>query len=739
MSVALETQIEDQNIADFATRSYHDYGQYVVHDRAIPSVTDGLKPVQRRIVYAMHDLGIRHSSKHKKSARTVGDVLGKYHPHGDSACYEAMVGMAQPFNYRYPLIDGQGNWGSADDPKSFAAMRYTESRLQKVTGLLLDEVGKGTVDWALNFDGTLNEPTHLPARVPYVLLNGGTGVAVGWASDIAPHNLNELVAATQRMLKNPDVTNEELMQDIKGPDFATGCDIVMAQSEILKMYETGRAGVRMRATWHEENGNIVIDKLPYRVSGEAVIASIAKQMQDKKLPLVTDLRDESDKHNPTRIVIFPKDKNVDLEALMSHLFATTKLQDTFKVNMTVLGLNDRPRLASLNSILAEWIAFRFETVTKRTQHRLDKILARLHILDGLLVAFLNIDEVIEIIRTEDDPKAELMARFGLSDEQSHAILEIRLRQLAKLEEIKIKAEQSELESERDYLQGLLDDDVKMRQLISEELDHDAKEFGDERRCQIFDSQAANDPKAFSKEDMAPSEPITVILSKNGWIRAAKGHNVDGKAQSYKGDDSFLMQCNAKSNSTLILFDDEGRAYTLSALDLPNARGFGEPVTVWVKPSSMKFKALLPVEKDAKYLMATKAGYGFLIKGDDLIGNKKAGKAVLTLAGSEMLAPVKLSADSTHLMVYNKEGYLLGMEVDEVKTLPKGKGVKLINIKDKEELHLANFVNLVKCATLQNGDKSSEFDKDAIEPWLLGRAKRGRRPPHGFVKNITKIE
>lgn len=734
----LETQIEDQTISDFAIQSYHDYGQYVVGDRAIPSVADGLKPVQRRIIYSMHGLGIKHTGKHKKAARTVGDVLGKFHPHGDTACYEAMVQMVQPFNYRYPLIDGQGNWGSADNPKSFAAMRYTESRLQKFTGIMLDEIGKGTVEWEPNFDGSLQEPSLLPSRIPYVLANGGTGIAVGWATNIAPHNIKELIDATKKVLYNPEITLQEILKDFKGPDFPTGCDIALSDKGKEKMYQTGRGKVVMRSIWHEEDGNIVIDKLPFRVSGEDVILAIAKQMNDKKLPLVSDIQDESDKRSPTRIVIIPKSKKTDLDMLMSHLFATTALQDSFGVNMTVLGLNERPKLVGLMEILSEWIEFRFITVTKRTQHRLEKVLARLHILEGLLVAFLNIDEVIEIIRGEDEPKPVMMERFGITDIQATAILEIRLRQLAKLEEFKIRGEQSELEKEKDYLEGLLADTSKMRDVISEELDEDCESFGDERICNILSDEKVVEAKAFSKEDLAPSEPITVFLSKKGWIKTAKGYDVDGSETSYKGDDSFLMQCNAKSNSSLVIFDDEGRSFTLPIMDLPGSRGFGEPISKWVKLTSTNFESMISVEKEAKYLMSTEAGYGFIMKGEDMIGNKKAGKAILSLAGSKMMMPIKISEHDTHIFAFNNEGYLLGMEISDVKELPKGKGVKLINLKDGEKISLLSVVNLDKGITMNNGNKDVDFDRESIESWINGRAKRGKRPPHGFTKVIKEI-
>ena len=739
MSAINNQNIEDMEISEFATNSYREYGDYVVKERAIPSVCDGLKPVQRRIIFAMHELGIKSTGKHKKAARTVGDVLGKFHPHGDTACYEAMVQMTQPFTFRYPLIDGQGNWGSQDEPKSFAAMRYTESRLQKFSDLLLSETHKGTVDWAPNFDGTLKEPSLLPARIPYVLVNGTTGVAVGWASDIPPHNLNEVITATQKMIKNPEITLEELLEDFQGPDYPTGCNIVLSEAEKLSLYKTGRGRVTMDSVWHEEDGNIIIDKLPFKVSGENVLASIAQQMNDKQLPMVADLRDESDKNHPTRLVIIPKSKKTDLNALVGHLMATTDLRCSNKVNMTVLGLNSLPKLVGLREVLKDWVQFRTETVTKRTQSRLDKVLDRLHILEGLMIAFLNIDEVIEVIRNYDDARTELMKRFKLSEEQAVSILEIRLRQLAKIAEITIKTEQQELNDERKYLENILGNDNAMKDLIIEELECDRAEFSDERKTKVIKDVEQTKVKALSKEDLIIAEPTTVILSKLGWIKTIKGYDIDGTTVSYKTGDSFLMQCNAMSNSTIFLINDEGKCLNISVIDLPSGRGFGEPITKFVKSKTANIKALGAINKASDYLLSSSNGYGFITDGANLVSNNKAGKQLINLGEAELLPVLEISSESDNIACYNSSGYLLVFDKNEVPVLSKGKGNKLIQIKDGESLELIQDFNINTGLAISNPSIiEKEYTAESLEPWVSNRARRGKRPPHGFTKSLTGL-
>ncbi len=560
---------------EFTENAYLNYSMYVIMDRALPFIGDGLKPVQRRIVYAMSELGLNATAKFKKSARTVGDVLGKYHPHGDSACYEAMVLMAQPFSYRYPLVDGQGNWGAPDDPKSFAAMRYTESRLSKSAEVLLCELGQGTVDWVPNFDGTMQEPKMLPARLPNILLNGTTGIAVGMATDIPPHNLREVAKAAITLIEQPKTSLDDLLDIVQGPDYPTEAEIITSRAEIRKIYQNGRGSVRMRAVWTKEDGAVVITALPHQVSGAKVLEQIASQMRNKKLPMVDDLRDESDHENPTRLVIVPRSNRVDMEQVMNHLFATTDLEKSYRINLNMIGLDGRPAVKNLLEILTEWLAFRRDTVRRRLNHRLEKVLKRLHILEGLLVAFLNIDEVIEIIRTEDEPKPALMSRFGISETQAEAILELKLRHLAKLEEMKIRGEQNDLEKERDQLQAILASERKMNNLLKKELQADADAFGDDRRSPLHEREEA---KAMNEHDMQPSEPVTIVLSQSGWVRSAKGHDIDAPGLSYKSGDSFKAAVKGKSNQPVAFIDSTGRSYAIDPITLPSARGQGEPLT-----------------------------------------------------------------------------------------------------------------------------------------------------------------
>lgn len=657
MSDLTHDGVERLPLHTFTENAYLNYSMYVIMDRALPYIGDGLKPVQRRIIYAMSELGLSNSAKFKKSARTVGDVLGKYHPHGDSACYEAMVLMAQPFSYRYPLVDGQGNWGAPDDPKSFAAMRYTESRLSKYAEVLLAELGQGTVDWVPNFDGTMQEPKMLPARLPNILLNGTTGIAVGMATDIPPHNVREVAAAAVELLERPGASLEDLLEFVQGPDFPTEAEIITPRDEIRKIYQNGRGSVRMRAVWKKEDGSAVITALPHQVSGAKVLEQIASQMRAKKLPMVEDLRDESDHENPTRLVIVPRSNRIDLEQVMNHLFATTDLERSYRINMNMIGLDNRPQVKGLVEILTEWLAFRRDTVRRRLNYRLEKVLKRLHILEGLLVAFLNIDEVINIIRTEDEPKPVLMARFGISDTQAEAILELKLRHLAKLEEFKIRGEQDELAKERDQLQALLASERKLNTLIKKEIQADALAYGDDRRSPITERSEA---KAMSEHDFVPSEPVTIVLSEMGWVRSAKGHDIDPSGLSYKAGDSFRSAARGKTNQPVVFIDSTGRSYALDPLTLPSARGQGEPLTgKLTPPPGATIEQVLMAADDQKLLMASDAGYGFVCTFNDLVARNRAGKAMITLPdNAKALAPMEIHGDDDMLLSITAAGRML---------------------------------------------------------------------------------
>ena len=629
--------VESRALSDYAEQAYLDYSMYVILDRALPHIGDGLKPVQRRIVYAMSELGLKASAKYKKSARTVGDVIGKFHPHGDSAAYEAMVLMAQPFSYRYPLVDGQGNWGSADDPKSFAAMRYTESKLSKYADVLLSELGQGTANWRPNFDATMEEPEILPARVPNVLLNGTTGIAVGMATDIPPHNLNEVVSACLHLLDNPKATVPDLMNFIKAPDFPTEGEIITSQTDILNTYETGRGSVKMRAIWNKEDGDIIVTALPFQASGSKVLEQIAAQMRNKKLPMVEDLRDESDHENPTRLVITPRSNRIDIETLMDHLFATTDLERSYRINMNIIGIDGRPSVMNLRQILKEWLRFRTDVTRRRLDYRLQKVEKRLHLLDGLLIAFLNIDEVIHIIRTEDEPKPALIARFDLSDTQAEYILDTKLRQLARLEEFKIRSEQDELAKEKAELELLLGSEARLKTLVKNELKATAEEYGDERRSPLKERGEA---QAFNEKDLLTAEPITAVLSDKGWLRAAKGHEIDPTSLNYKSGDKFLAAALGRSNQNVFLQDTSGRFYALPGHTLPSARGQGEPATGRLNlPSGALFTDVLMGADEQKILLGTDAGYGFIGKIGDLYTKNKAGKAVVSIPkGGRILNP-----------------------------------------------------------------------------------------------------
>jgi topoisomerase-4 subunit A len=735
---------EHRSLKEYTAEAYLNYSMYVILDRALPHVGDGLKPVQRRIVYAMSELGLKNSSKYKKSARTVGDVLGKFHPHGDSACYEAMVLMAQTFSYRYPLIEGQGNWGSPDDPKSFAAMRYTESKLSKYAEILLTELGQGTVDWKPNFDGTLNEPVILPARLPNLLLNGTSGIAVGMSTDIPPHNVREVGEACIHLLESPKSTNADLNKFIKGPDYPTEAEIITSKEDIAAMYESGKGGLRIRSVYHVEDNDIVITAVPYQTSGAKVLEQIANQMQAKKLPMVADLRDESDHENPTRLIIEPRSNRVDKDALMLHLFASTDLERTYRVNMNVIGNDGNPKVKDLKSILKEWLDFRTETVTKRLQFRLDKVLERLHLLEGLLIAFLNIDEVIAIIRSEDKPKPVLMKRFKISDAQAEAILELKLRHLAKLEEENILGEQEELSAERDVLQKTLNSKAKMKKLIAKEIKETIEQHADDRRSPIVVREEAH---AIKESDLVSSDPLTVVLSDKGWIRAAKGHDVDAQGLNYKSGDSLKVAVQGKSNQLAVFLDSTGRTYTQPAHSLPSARGQGEPLSGKLNcPPGATFVGVMMGDEDKKYLFNSDAGYGFVVQLKDLITKNKNGKAVLKPPkNSKVLPPCEVPSDLNVLVAaISNEGRMLCFPLSELPELAKGKGNKIINIPNAKSVAREEFV--IATALLSGkdelvvhaGKRHVTMNMKDLEHYKGERGRRGLKLPRGLQK-VDKVE
>ena len=735
--------IEQMPLRTFTEKAYLNYSMYVIMDRALPFIGDGLKPVQRRIVYAMSELGLNAAAKFKKSARTVGDVLGKFHPHGDSACYEAMVLMAQPFSYRYPLVDGQGNWGAPDDPKSFAAMRYTESRLSKISEILLTELGQGTVDFQPNFDGTLEEPQYLPARLPHILLNGTTGIAVGMATDIPPHNINEVADAAVLLLDNPKAGLDDVLNIIQGPDFPTEAEIISPKDDIRKMYETGRGSIKMRATWHKEDGEIIISALPHQSSPSKIIAQIAEQMTAKKLPMVEDIRDEADYENPVRIVLVPRSNRVDTDALMAHLFATTDLEKSYRVNMNMIGLDHKPAVKGLLQVLTEWLTFRRTTVTRRLQHRLDKVLARLHILDGLMIAFLNIDEVIEIIRTEDEPKQVLMARFKLSDEQAEAILNLRLRHLAKLEEHQLQAEKDKLEEERSNLELILGSERRLNTLIKKEIQEDAKKYASPRMSQLVEREEA---KAISESEMTPAEPVTVILSEMGWVRCAKGHDIDPAGLSYKAGDKYLAHACGKSNQPVIFIDSTGRSYALDPLSLPSARSQGEPLTGKLTlPAGATIEQVIMEPEKQELLMASDAGYGFICKFEDLIARNKAGKALISLPeNAKVLKPETLSESASLLVSLTSAGRMLIFPVRDLPALSKGKGNKIISIpaanaKARSELLVKLFL-ISEQASLEfhSGKRKITLKPEDLQKFRAERGRKGSQLPRGLHSNVDIV-
>ena len=725
-------------LREYAERAYLDYSMYVVLDRALPFVGDGLKPVQRRIVYSMSELGLNAASKPKKSARTVGDVIGKYHPHGDSACYEALVLMAQPFSYRYPLIEGQGNFGSSDDPKSFAAMRYTESRLTPIAEVLLGELGQGTVDWVPNFDGTLEEPSWMPARLPHLLLNGTTGIAVGMATDVPPHNLNEVVSACVRLLDDPDATVADLCEHVRGPDYPTGAEIITAAADLRTMYETGNGSVRARATWtREASGNFVVTTLPYQVSPSKVIEQIAAQMRAKKLPWLEDIRDESDHANPVRVVLVPRSNRVDAEQLMGHLFATTDLEKSYRVNLNVIGLDGKPSVKNLKALLEEWLTFRTDTVARRLTHRQEKVERRLHLLEGLLVAFLNLDEVIRIIRTEDEPRDALIARFSLSQEQADYILDTRLKQLARLEEMKIRGEQDELAKELERIVAILGSKARLKKLVKDELLADAKKFGDARRSPLVQRDAA---QAIDESELVPSEPMTVVLSEKGWIRAAKGHEVDAAGLSYREGDGLLVAVKSRSTQQVAFLDSTGRSYSTVVHGLPSARGNGEPLTGRFSPAAgASFQAAASGDNDARFVLASSHGYGFVTRFENLTGRNKAGKAMLNLTpNAKVLQPAAVArVETDRIVAVTSAGHLLAIPASDLPELDKGKGNKLIDIPKSrlgtERVIAVAAVSPGQSLLVRSGQRSMSLSFKDLDEYVGARASRGGLLPRGWQK------
>ena len=736
--------IEQLPLKSFTEKAYLNYSMYVILDRALPHIGDGLKPVQRRIVYAMSELGLSALAKYKKSARTVGDVLGKFHPHGDSACYEAMVHLAQSFTCRYPLIDGQGNWGSPDDPKSFAAMRYTESRLSPYAEILLAELGQGTVNWTPNFDGTLEEPELLPARLPSVLLNGATGIAVGMATDIPPHNLKEVAAAAVHLLENPRATIEELCEYIKGPDFPTGAEIITPRSELMQAYTSGNGSVRLRACYEVERGDIVITALPHQTSGSKVLEQIAAQMGARKLPMVEDLRDESDHENPTRLVIVPRSSRIDVESLMAHLFATTDLERSVRINLNMIGLNGRPQVKDLRSILAEWLEFRTATVRRRLEYRLNKVNSRLHLLEGLLIAFLNLDEVIRIIRAEDKPKPVLMARFELTAEQADYILDTRLRQLARLEEMKIRAEQEELARERDSIEKILGSGQRLRTMIRKEIQADAEKYGDERRSRMVERTAA---QPMDEAELVPSEPVTVVLSSNGWVRVAKGHDIEPSDMNYKSGDEFASAARCRSNQLVVFLDSTGRSYAAPAHLLPGARGLGEPLTGRFKPEDgARFVGVMAGDPDSLYLLASDSGYGFIVRLSDLYTRNKSGKSVISVPrGARILPPAPVrSVEDGLIAAVTTDGYLLVIAAADLPLMSRGKGNKIINIPSARLKNREEFVAALVCVqggeqlVIHAGKQHKTIKTEELKEFVGERGRRGRKLPRGYQKILAMM-
>ncbi len=731
MTTFVQNATESRSVAEFTEQAYLNYAMYVIMDRALPHISDGLKPVQRRIVYAMSELGLKNSGKPKKSARTVGDVLGKYHPHGDSACYEAMVLMAQPFSYRYPLVEGQGNWGSPDDPKSFAAMRYTEAKLSAYSDVLLSELGQGTVDWQDNFDGSLKEPVTLPARLPNILLNGTTGIAVGMATDIPPHNLREVVKGTIALLKNPQLNDAKLASFIPAPDLPTHAEIISSPEELLKIQMTGRGSYRMRSVYHVDKGEIIITALPYQVSGNKVLTQIADQMQAKKLPLITDLRDESDHENPTRLVIELRSNRVDADAVMSHLFATTELESSYRVNMNMIGADGRPQVKSIREILLEWLEIRQSTVRRRLNYQLDKIDRRLHILAGLLIAYLDIDTVIKIIREEDKPKPALIAHFGIDEIQAEAILELKLRHLARLEEMEIRTEQDELAAQAAKLRDQLNNPESLKSLIIDELQADAKLHGDDRRSPIVKRAEAT---ALKESDLMPAEAITVVLSQAGWIRAAKG-DIDATSLNYRAGDQYLTHCAGKSNQRVFVLDSSGRSYALPASTLPSARSLGEPLTTKLNPpTGSRFVDLMMGDEQQTIVLASSQGYGFVSSVGNLDTNAKAGKALVNLSeGSELMPLIVIPPQADQLAVLSSSGRLLIFTLADLPVMGKGKGNKLMALDKTEHIQAMVAFNAQSVLAIEAGARTLSIKGNDLSHYTSKRGLRGHLLPRGYQK------
>ena len=738
--------VEQISLKSYTEKAYLDYSMYVILDRALPNIADGLKPVQRRIVYAMSELGLKAAAKYKKSARTVGDVIGKFHPHGDSSVYEAMVLMAQDFSYRYPLVDGQGNWGSSDDPKSFAAMRYTESKLSPFSELLLSELGQGTVAWQPNFDGTLDEPQVMPSKVPTVLLNGTTGIAVGMATDIPPHNMREVVNACIHLLEQPKATLDDLSEHIKGPDYPTEAEIITPLDDIQTLYKTGKGSIRMRAVWHKEGTDVVVTALPHQVSGSKILEQIAQQVHAKKLPMVADLRDESDHENPTRLVIIPRSNRVDIEPMMNHLFASTDLERTYRVNLNMIGIDGRPEVKPLDKILKEWLQFRTETTKRRLQHRLEKVEERLMRLAALMIVYLNVDEVIRIIREEEQPKPVLIQRFDLVEMQAEYIMETKLRQLARLEEMKIRTEEETLEKEKEELEKIIGSTRRLKTLVRKELAEAAEQFGDDRRSPIV---TRDDAKAFSEEELMTTEPLTVVLSVKGWIRAAKGHEMDPASLNYKSGDGFHLAAKGKSNQSVVILDSGGKAYTVAAHSLPSARGQGEPLTGRINsPSGASFEGLMMGAADDLYLLASDAGYGFVVKAADLQTKNKAGKAALTVPkGGRVIQPARVGSTSTEeafVVAVSNEGRMLLFPLTDLPIMARGKGNKIIGIptsrlQAREEFMVSvNVIRNKDALRVYAGKRHLNMKFSELDHYIGERGRRGHKLPRGFQK-VDSVE
>ena len=740
-----QEQITSISLKQYAEESYLNYAMYVILDRALPNIGDGLKPVQRRILYAMSELGLDAGSKYKKSARTVGDVIGKFHPHGDGAAYEAMVLMAQNFSFKYPFVDGQGNWGSQDDPKSFAAMRYTESKLTKFADLLISELKSGTVDWQPNFDGSLLEPIIFPAKLPSILLNGTSGIAVGMATDIPSHNINEVIDSTIYILENPKAELEDILKIIKGPDFSNNSPIIASKEDLKEIYSTGKGGFKIQAQWAQEKNQIVINALPYQASGSKIIEQIADQMMKKKIPMVVDLVDEGDHKEPIRLVITLKSNRVNAEDVMNHLFASTDLQKSYRTNMNLISLKGGPRVFPLVNLLKEWLVFRKDTVTRKLEHRLDQVNDRLHILEGLLIVYLDLDKVIKIIRESDEPKKDIIKAFALSEIQANSILEIKLRQLAKLEQARLEKERDTLVAEQDEIEKILNSKTMLKTLIKKELTEIKENFGDERKSPIIEN---SDAKVFSEEETLVTEPITIVLSGAGWIRSAKGHEIDPVSLSYRGDDILQDFSRGKSNQMCVFLDSNGKAYSLPSHSLPSARGMGDPITGRVSADSgVKFVSSLIGNDDDKYMIMNTAGYGYISEFKNMVSNKKSGRAFMKIPNNaDLLKAIRVRDDHVYIAAISNIGRLLIFKIDELPMLAKGKGNKIINIPTAKFVAKEEFMAHAQLISLSSSLRIDRVGKGSLtlklkdlENYISSRAKRGNMLPQGYRKVIGMAE